>query len=102
MLDFTADWCVSCKEMEQHTFPDQGVIDALKPFMLLRADVTANDANDQGIAPIFSKLRAADHRVFRRRRSSARKLQAGRVHAPAGHFAPTSRGSPHSEGSDGG
>src|SRR6185503_2681620 len=31
MLDFTADWCISCKEMEEYTFPDEGVIGALKP-----------------------------------------------------------------------
>jgi thiol:disulfide interchange protein DsbD len=47
MIDFTADWCVSCKEMEAYTFPDGAVIDSLEPFMLLRADVTANDDEDQ-------------------------------------------------------
>ena len=36
MLDFTAEWCISCKEMEEYTFPDQGVIGALQPFMLLQ------------------------------------------------------------------
>lgn len=49
MLDFTADWCVSCKEMETRTFPDAGVIGALKPFMLLRADVTDNNEDDQAL-----------------------------------------------------
>jgi thioredoxin:protein disulfide reductase len=53
MLDFTADWCISCKEMEHKTFPDQGVIGALKPFMLLRADVTANDSDDQALLQRF-------------------------------------------------
>jgi thiol:disulfide interchange protein DsbD len=53
MLDFTADWCISCKEMEHNTFPDQGVIGALKPFMLLRADVTANDKDDQALLQRF-------------------------------------------------
>ena len=53
MLDFTADWCTSCKEMEHNTFPDEGVIGALKPFMLLRADVTANDKDDQALLQRF-------------------------------------------------
>jgi thiol:disulfide interchange protein DsbD len=53
MLDFSADWCVSCKEMEEYTFPDGGVIDALKPYMLLRADVTENDKDDQALLGRF-------------------------------------------------
>jgi thioredoxin:protein disulfide reductase len=49
MLDFYADWCVSCKEMEKYTFSDPGVIAALKNTRLLQADVTANDAVDQSL-----------------------------------------------------
>jgi len=47
MLDFYADWCVSCKEMERYTFPQPEVHEALENFVLLKADVTANDAVDQ-------------------------------------------------------
>ena len=53
MLDFTADWCISCKEMEEYTFPDPGVVAALQPFMLLRADVTDNNADDQALLEYF-------------------------------------------------
>jgi thiol:disulfide interchange protein DsbD len=53
MLDFTAEWCISCKEMEEYTFPDAGVIGALKPFMLLRADVTDNNDDDQALLKRF-------------------------------------------------
>lgn len=53
MIDFTAEWCVSCKEMEEYTFPDQQVIAALDPFLLLRADVTANDEDDQALLRYF-------------------------------------------------
>jgi thiol:disulfide interchange protein DsbD len=53
MLDFTAEWCISCKEMEEYTFSDQGVIGALQPFMLLRADVTDNDKDDQALLQLF-------------------------------------------------
>lgn len=46
MLDFYADWCVACKEMEAYTFSDANVQRALKGFVLLQADVTANDDAD--------------------------------------------------------
>jgi len=49
MLDFYADWCVSCKETERYTFADPGVIAELQRFNLLQADVTANDAEDQAL-----------------------------------------------------
>ncbi len=47
MLDFYADWCVSCKEMEHYTFPKPAVMAALSNTVWLQADVTANDAVDQ-------------------------------------------------------
>jgi thiol:disulfide interchange protein DsbD len=53
LMDFTADWCVSCKEMEEYTFPDAGVVAALEPFLLLRADVTANNDDDQALLSYF-------------------------------------------------
>ncbi len=56
MVDFTAEWCVSCKEMEEYTFPDPGVVAALEPFVLLRADVTANDDNDQELLDRFNSF----------------------------------------------
>ena len=46
MLDFYADWCVSCKEMETLTFTDPGVQQALANTVLLQADVTPNDEQD--------------------------------------------------------
>jgi thiol:disulfide interchange protein DsbD len=53
MLDFYADWCTSCKEMQRYTFTDPGVRDALKSVRLLRADVTANSADDQALLHEF-------------------------------------------------
>jgi thioredoxin:protein disulfide reductase len=53
MLDFYADWCVSCKEMEEYTFSDPAVQKALSNFVLLQADVTANDAADQALLKRF-------------------------------------------------
>jgi thiol:disulfide interchange protein DsbD len=53
MLDFYADWCTSCKEMQRYTFNDPGVRAALKSVRLLRADVTANSADDQALLHQF-------------------------------------------------
>jgi len=53
MLDFYADWCVSCKEMEKFTFSDPRVQAKLKEMNLLRADVTANNTDDQALLKRF-------------------------------------------------
>ena len=53
MLDFYADWCVSCKEMERDTFTDEAVKRSLAGAVLLKADVTANDAADQALLQRF-------------------------------------------------
>jgi thiol:disulfide interchange protein DsbD len=53
MLDFVADWCVSCKEMEKYTFTDPRVASALSNAVLLQADVTANDSDDQALLNRF-------------------------------------------------
>ena len=53
MLDFYADWCVSCKEMEAYTFTDAGVQQTLANTVLLQADVTANDKQDQELLKRF-------------------------------------------------
>jgi len=46
MLDFYADWCVSCKEMERFTFSDPRVQQRMQKMLLLQADVTANTVED--------------------------------------------------------
>jgi len=56
MFDFYADWCVSCKEMEHLTFTDPGVQAELARAVLLQADVTANDAEDQALLQHFGIL----------------------------------------------
>lgn len=53
MLDVYADWCVACQELEAFTFPDERVRRALGDTMLLRADVTANDADDRALLERF-------------------------------------------------
>ena len=76
MLDFYADWCVSCKEMERYTFSDPAVIAEMGRFVLLQADVTDNDADDQALmqgrfgipgppAMLFFDAKGAELRPYR-------------------------------------
>ena len=53
MLDFYADWCVSCKEMERFTFADPKVQARLQDVVLLQADVTANTPEDKALLARF-------------------------------------------------
>lgn len=53
MLDFYADWCVSCKELEHNTFKDPQVIAALSNTLLIQADVTEDDEKDQALNKHF-------------------------------------------------
>ncbi|MQA38702.1 protein-disulfide reductase DsbD [Rugamonas aquatica] len=53
MLDFYADWCVSCKEMERFTFSKPAVSGKLKQVRLIQVDVTANSADDKALMRRF-------------------------------------------------
>lgn len=53
LLDLYADWCISCKIMERSVFPAPAVASRLAEFHLLRADVTANDAQDKELLNAF-------------------------------------------------
>jgi thiol:disulfide interchange protein DsbD len=53
LLDFYADWCVSCKEMERFTYADPSVAAKLAEFKLLRADVTTNNAPTKALLKRF-------------------------------------------------
>ena len=56
MLDFYADWCISCKEMEAYTFTDAKVKQALADVVLLQADVTNNNADDLALLAKFNLI----------------------------------------------
>ena len=53
LLDFYADWCISCKEMEVNTFANPEVGNHLKQWVLLQADVTANSPENQALLKRF-------------------------------------------------
>ncbi|MGM0434633.1 MAG: protein-disulfide reductase DsbD [Pseudomonadota bacterium] len=49
LLEFYADWCISCEVIEEEVFGDPEVQKALADVQLLQADVTANDTTDQAL-----------------------------------------------------
>ena len=53
MLDFYADWCVTCIEMEHDTFTEPEVKRVLSDVILVQADVTRNDSEDQRLLERF-------------------------------------------------
>ena len=53
IIDFYADWCVACKEMDRFTFHDPKVIEQLGNLTLLQVDVTANSADDRALMKRF-------------------------------------------------
>jgi thiol:disulfide interchange protein DsbD len=54
MLDFYADWCISCKELEHNTFSNKEVQNKLKDFILLQVDTTANSDDDKALLKRFN------------------------------------------------
>ena len=56
MLDFYADWCISCKEMAAYTFTDTNVKQTLSGVLLLQADVTSNSTDDQALLAKFNLI----------------------------------------------
>ena len=76
LLDFYADWCVSCKEMEKLTFVDPRVKARLTDTLLLQVDVTANDAFDKAMLKRFGLFGPPGIILFDR---SGRELPDSRV-----------------------
>ena len=87
LLDFYADWCVSCKEMEKYSFPDPEVRKALRNTLLVQADVTPNDDIDQALMARFGIYGPPSIILFD---AQGNELRAFRVvgYKPADEFAP--------------
>ncbi len=56
MLDFYADWCISCKTMERNVFSDPSVMQMLSGMMVLQSDVTENDELDKALLEQFELI----------------------------------------------
>ena len=84
MVDFYADWCVSCLEMEHNTFTQPEVQAALKNVVLLQADVTKNDDEDKALLRSLRHRRPAHHRLLWRGRCGTAKLPRRRFHEGCG------------------
>ncbi|WP_188396499.1 protein-disulfide reductase DsbD [Oxalicibacterium flavum] len=76
MLDFYADWCVSCIEMERFTFSQPQVRARLDEMVLLQADVTKNDADDKAMLRRFNLFGPPGIIFFDR---NGQEVQGGRV-----------------------
>jgi len=90
MLDFYADWCVTCKEMERFTFSDQRVQAKFAEMLLLQADVTGNTLDDQALLKRFRLFGPPGIIFFDK---SGREIDGLRVigYQPAGDFLDTLR-----------
>ncbi len=76
LLEFTADWCVSCTEMERFTFSDPRVAARLAGMQLLRVDVTLNSAQDKTLLKRFHLFGPPGTIFFDRQ---GREVQGARV-----------------------
>ena len=75
LLDFYADWCVACIEMAHDTFSSPVVAQALKPVMLLQADITSNDENAQALLKRFALFGPPSVLFFNRQGQEVRALR---------------------------
>ncbi len=97
MLDFYADWCIACKELEAFTFTDTQVQSALQNFVLIQSDVTANNQQDQALleslglfgppAILFFDSNGQENKNFR----LVGFIEATKFHAHVERFKPTSQ-----------
>ena len=87
LLDFYADWCVSCKEMERFTFADPVVAAKMREFTLLKADVTANNDDDKALLKRFGLFGPPGIIFFRDGKEIAGLRVVG--YQPAEQFLPT-------------
>jgi thiol:disulfide interchange protein DsbD len=78
MIDFSADWCIPCREMERTTFIDSTVVREAEGFVHLRANLTAENSTDEAIIKEFG-LEGVPTTVFIDARGHLRKRQVGYI-----------------------
>jgi len=76
MLDFYADWCVACKEMERLTFSDEKVSAQMKKMRLIQVDVTANSPDDRALMKKFNLFGPPGIILFD---AAGREIEQGRL-----------------------
>jgi len=75
LLDFYADWCISCKEMEVNTFANPEVTNELKQIILLQADVTANSLENQTLLKRFGLFGPPGILIFNQNSEEQKELR---------------------------
>jgi thiol:disulfide interchange protein DsbD len=75
LLDFYADWCISCKEMEVNTFANPEVSKELKQLVLLQADVTANSTENQALLKRFGLFGPPGILIFNQNSEEQKELR---------------------------
>jgi thiol:disulfide interchange protein DsbD len=84
LVDFYADWCLSCREMENTTFKDAAVIAALNNFVVLKADITANDAGNKILMQHFQVIAPPTFLLFDSQGEQIKNLtRVGKIDTPA-------------------
>ncbi len=81
MLDFYADWCISCKELERYVFSDDRVVKHLKNSITLQADVTKNTINDKELMQYFGVIGPPAILFFKNGKELKSKRIVGEINA---------------------